>query len=115
MLSDDSTTLIYNYDDMDILEKIKLLRIERHWSEYQLSQESGIPQSTISSWYKKQVMPSLNSLKSICEAFNITLGQFFSDDEYDIDLTENQKNMLKAFNKLPKNAQQDFIKLLSNF
>ena len=100
---------------MDILEKIRLLRIERHWSEYQLAQESGIPQTTISYWYKKHVMPSLSSLKNICDAFNITLAQFFTEDEDEIDLTENQKNMLKEFNKLPKNAQQDFIKLLSNF
>lgn len=100
---------------MDVLEKIRLLRLERHWSEYQLSQESGIPQSTISSWYKKQVMPSLSSLKCICDAFNITLSQFFAEDNNYIELNDAQKNMLNEFNKLSKNAQQDMIKLLSNF
>lgn len=33
----------------NILEEITRLRLARNWSEYQLSQASGISQSTISS------------------------------------------------------------------
>jgi len=39
---------------MDILERILQLREEKGWSEYKLSVESGIPQSTISSWFRKK-------------------------------------------------------------
>ena len=37
----------------DILGIIKTQREARGWSEYQLAERSGLPQSTISSWYNK--------------------------------------------------------------
>ena len=42
----------------DILEIITQNREARGWSEYQLAERSGLPQSTISSWYKKSMTPS---------------------------------------------------------
>ena len=42
----------------DILGIIKTQREARGWSEYQLAERSGLPQSTISSWYKKDMTPS---------------------------------------------------------
>ena len=65
----------------DILGIIKKQREARGWSEYQLAERSGLPQSTISSWYKKDMMPSFASLEKICEAFGVTLSQFFSEGE----------------------------------
>lgn len=38
----------------DVLQRITDLRLARNWSEYQLSVRSGLPQSTISSWYRKK-------------------------------------------------------------
>ena len=46
----------------DILGIIKTQREVRGWSEYQLAERSGLPQSTISSWYKKDMTPSFASL-----------------------------------------------------
>ena len=43
---------------MDVLNRILELRGEKGWSEYRLSVESGIPQSTISSWFRKKAQPS---------------------------------------------------------
>ena len=37
----------------DILSMIRQNREARGWTEYQLAERSGLPQSTISSWYKK--------------------------------------------------------------
>ena len=65
---------------MDILEKITKLREERHWSEYQLAEKSGLTQSTISSWYRKNTLPSIPSLAKICNAFDISLSQFFLEN-----------------------------------
>ena len=48
----------------DILGIIKTQREARGWSEYQLAERSGLPQSTISSWYKKDMTPSFASLES---------------------------------------------------
>lgn len=80
---------------MDILEKITELREERHWSEYQLAEKSGLTQSTISSWYRKGILPSIPSLAKICDAFGLTLSQFFIEEETQtIDLNSRQAVLL---------------------
>lgn len=66
---------------MDILKRIVDLRTERNWTEYQLAERSGLTQSTISSWYRKNMLPTIPSLSKICDAFGITLSQFFLEDE----------------------------------
>ncbi|MBQ6813960.1 MAG: helix-turn-helix transcriptional regulator [Lachnospiraceae bacterium] len=89
---------------MDILKKITMLREERHWSEYQLAEKSGLTQSTISSWYRKNMLPSIPSLEKICDAFGITLSQFFLDDSNNtVLLNDNQIKMLHATTKLDVN------------
>lgn len=59
---------------MDILKRIVDLRTERNWTEYQLAERSGLTQSTISSWYRKNMLPTIPSLSKICDAFGITLS-----------------------------------------
>ena len=98
---------------MDILSKIIELRKERNWSEYRLSEEADLPQSTISSWYKKDMLPSITSLEKICGAFGITMSQFFANDSERVALTDDQKEMLKRWvtlNGAQKQALLDFFK-----
>ena len=98
---------------INILEKIRKYRIERNWTEYQLAENSGIPQSTISSWYRKNQIPTIPSLEKICKAFGITLAQFFTDDYAEItSLTKRQSELLHEWNKLNVNQQKIIIKLL---
>ena len=89
-------------NNLDILNKITLLREERHWTEYQLAEKSGLTQSTISSWYRKKMLPSISSLTKICEAFGITVSQFFLDDSESntVLLNEKQLQLLKHASKL---------------
>lgn len=101
---------------IDVLEKITELRMERHWTEYQLAEASGLTQSTISSWYRKGMLPTLPSLMKICEAFNISVSQFFlEDNKQAILLNDKQIELLDAASRL--NAGQyaallAFLKML---
>lgn len=98
---------------MDILDKITKLREERHWSEYQLAEQSGLTQSTISSWYRKNMLPSIPSLEKICEAFGITLSQFFLDDGNNtVLLNDTQLNLLHYAAKLNPAQYQALLKFL---
>ena len=98
---------------MDILEKIRKFRIERNWTEYQLAEKSGLPQSTISSWYRKNQIPTIPSLEKICDAFNITLAQFFSDENLEIiQVTKKQSDLIHEWNKLEENQQLAVLELL---
>ncbi|MDE7208122.1 MAG: helix-turn-helix domain-containing protein [Lachnospiraceae bacterium] len=96
---------------MDVLEKITALRLGRHWSEYQLAERSGLTQSTISSWYRKNLIPSIPSLERICDAFGITLSQFFLEDNAAPTLlTPEQAALINASNKL---SSEQFSALLN--
>ena len=65
----------------DILAEITRYRESRGWTEYQLAERSGLPQSTISSWYRRKMMPSLPSLEKVCGALGITLSQLLAEDD----------------------------------
>ena len=91
---------------MDVLDKITCMREERHWSEYQLAEQSGLTQSTISSWYRKNTLPSIPSLKKICEAYGISLSQFFLESsDNTVLLNQMQLELLNEISRL-NNTQQ---------
>ena len=75
-----------------VLDRITHYRNQKGWSEYQLATESGLTQSTISSWYRKKLLPSIPSLEKICNAFGITLSQFFAEGEM-VELTPELKEL----------------------
>ena len=91
---------------MDILDRIIELRIERNWSEYQLAEKSGLTQSTISSWYKKNMLPTVPSLEKICDACNITLSQFFLEDDENCTVTLTKDQMQLIHNAAKLNSEQ---------
>ena len=97
----------------DVLERITYFRIKRGWTEYQLAEEAGLTQSTISSWYRKSMIPSIPSLEKICTAFGITLSQFFSGkDEFSFELTDIQKMLLEEAARLSREQQAALISFL---
>ena len=86
---------------INVLERIVELREERHWTEYQLAEKSGLTQSTISSWYRKNMLPTIPSLTKICDAFGISISQFFLEDNTQaVLLNERELALLKAASKL---------------
>lgn len=98
-----------------VLERIAHYRDQKGWSEYQLAVKSGLTQSTISSWYRKDLLPSISSLEKICTAFGITLSQFFSESESPYALTDVQRQLLEASTSLSEEQQLaliEFIKTL---
>ena len=100
----------------NVLDKIMQFRLERNWTEYQLAEKSNLPQSTISSWYRKNQMPTIPSLEKICNAFNITLAQFFTENNSTpIVLTDKQKALIDNFNKLNEVQQKAVLNLLTSF
>lgn len=97
---------------MTVLERILQLRLERGWSEYKLSEESEIAQTTISSWFRKDICPTIPSLEKICKAYNISLSQFFDWDNEPVCLSEKQFDLLNNWNKLTEKQQNIIIELL---
>ena len=96
----------------DILATITTYREERGWTEYQLAEKSGLPQSTISSWYRKNMIPTIPSLEKICFAFGITLSQLFSEENDTVSLTGSQKKLLERWSRLTEEQQNVIFALI---
>lgn len=96
----------------DILSAITKYREERGWTEYQLAEHSGLPQSTISSWYRKNMVPTIPSLEKICNAFGITLSQLFAEGDTPVSLTKSQQKLLERWARLSEEQQAVVLALI---
>lgn len=96
----------------DILSAITKYREERGWTEYQLAEHSGLPQSTISSWYRKNMVPTIPSLEKICNAFGITLSQLFAEGDMPVSLTKSQQKLLECWARLSEEQQAVVLALI---
>lgn len=83
----------------DVLAKIERERIRRNWTEYTLAKNSEIAQSTISTWYRKKLQPSIASIEKICNGLGITLSQFFEEEVPD-ETNENTPEGKKAESRM---------------
>ncbi len=97
----------------DVLGKIERERLNRNWTEYSLAKNSGIAQSTISTWYRKKLQPSVASIEKICDGFGITLSDFFeeSTEKYER-MTEEQLTLNECWEKLNPSQKKALINLL---
>lgn len=103
--------------EFDILKRILEERLSRNWSEYTLSQRARLPQSTISTWYRKEMQPSVASLEKICSAFNISLSQFFADYQGSPSsvLNNEQKELLTVWDELTAAERKAVLAMLRSF
>lgn len=99
-----------------IIEKIAKLRDARGWTNYRLSLESGVSAATIINWYKINATPKLNAIQPLCEAFGITLAEFFNFESEPVSLSRSQKELLSEYDQLSKNEKNallNFIKTMN--
>lgn len=101
--------------EFDMLEKITAERQKRNWTEYTLAKNSGISQSTISTWYRKNLEPSVASIEKICTGLDITLSQFFSHEGQNNSLTPSQQDILEIWKCLNDHQKSTVIDMLKSF
>jgi len=99
---------------MDIQQRIQQLMDERGWSEYRLSKNSNLSQTTIANIFKRNNAPTLPTLEIMCNAFGITLAQFFSDGSEPIELTEQQKELFKKWSTLNETQKEILLDLMNH-
>ncbi len=96
---------------MNILQRIEALCLQRNMSKYRLSQLTGISQSAFSKMSREQSTLSLETIQRICDAFGISMAQFFSENEDYPDLTPQQREILKSWGLLSEN-KRNYILLM---
>lgn len=92
---------------MEVLEKIEELRKERGWSINYLAMEAELTQSTLNNLYTRKTEPKLSTLRSICNAFGITLSDFFKEEK-------NDDELLRRVKSLSKENKQALLQLIKN-
>ena len=101
----------------NVLGKITSYREAQHWSNYDLASHAGIKPTTISSWYRKNIVPIVPTLLKICDAFGITLTEFFSvvesGEREAVVLTHEQAEMLEKWSALRPEQKEAVVHLLS--
>lgn len=90
---------------------------ERDWSDYRLSQESGLSASTIANIHRRNTVPSITTLQSICDALGISLSQFFAEaqEEYFVHLTQAQKEMFDDWLSLTGTQKTVIAEIIKEF
>ena len=102
---------------MDVIKKIDALMEERNWSEYRLALESGLSTSTIANIHRRNTVPSVTTLEAICDAFGITLSQFFAETEnyFEVQLSFEQREMFNDWVTLTKEQKQILSATIKEF
>ncbi|MGN0819081.1 MAG: transcriptional regulator, partial [Christensenellaceae bacterium] len=73
--------------------------------------------SVINNMFKRGTMPSMATLIALCEAFDMSLSQFFNEDETAFILSDDEKNLITQYRKLDKknkNAVYTLVNELNN-
>ncbi len=96
---------------MDCLARIQELLNERKMSMYQLSRLAGIPQSTLSNLFIRYNAPSIATLEKICEAFGITMSEFFESED-EIDRADDESALILEYRRLSPDAKEHLICML---
>lgn len=99
---------------MDVLERLRVLLDERGWTEYRLAKECGLSESTIANIFRRNSVPSITTLESICNGFGITLSQFFADDNM-VELTPQAKELFDNWVTLTPEQKNAVLTMVRTF
>ena len=82
------------------LERIEELCRERGWSHYRLALEMDTSPNNIGNLFRRTTVPSIPTIRRICEVMGITMAQFYSTDGIQVTLNEQQRRIMDLYDKL---------------
>ncbi|QCT93547.1 helix-turn-helix transcriptional regulator (plasmid) [Enterococcus sp. M190262] len=65
---------------LSISEKIKVLRIEKGWSQKKLAEMLNVSSQAISNWERGQSSPDISNIIQLSDLFDITLDELIKED-----------------------------------
>ena len=101
---------------MDTHERLRQLLNERGWSEYKLAKRCGLSESTVANIFRRNTVPSIATLETICSGFGITMSQFFAEGDM-IETTPELKELFENWVNLTpeqKKAANQMLKAMNN-
>ena len=101
---------------MDTHERLRQLLNERGWSEYKLAKRCGLSESTVANVFRRNTVPSIATLETICSGFGITMSQFFAEGDM-VEITPELKELFENWVNLTpeqKKAANQMLKAMNN-
>lgn len=98
---------------MDVNCRIKRLLDDRNWTPYRLAKEAGLPDATIGNLFRRNTQPTIPTLQAICNAFGITLSQFFAEGDM-VEMTPELKELFEEWETLTLQQKESIISLLKS-
>mgnify|MGYP002532715404 FL=1 len=101
---------------MDTHERLRQLLNERGWSEYKLAKRCGLSESTVANIFRRNTVPSIATLETICSGFGITMSQFFAEGDM-VEITSELKELFENWVNLTpeqKKAANQMLKAMNN-
>ena len=84
---------------------------ERGWTSYRLAKKSGLSESTLVNIFKRNTVPSIETLEAVCFAFGISLAQFFAESEM-VELTPELKELFDNWVSLTPKQKQAALQMI---
>ena len=101
---------------MDTHERLRQLLNDRGWSEYKLAKRCGLSESTVANIFRRNTVPSIATLETICSGFGITMSQFFAEGDM-VEITPELKELFENWVNLTpeqKKAANQMLKAMNN-
>ena len=94
-----------------VAKKIDLVRNQKNYSVRELSEKSGIAISAISNIIRCKKIPSIYTISCICNALEVSLSDFFNQDEQVLMLRGKESILIKIYRELSPMSQDTLIKV----
>ena len=96
---------------MDVHTKLRKLLSDRGWTEYRLSKECGLSESTIANIFRRNTLPSIPTLEAICKGCGITVSQFFAEGDM-VEMTPELKSLFCAWSGLTTEQKKTVMQVI---
>lgn len=96
---------------VDIVRKLENIRINRGLSVYKVTQLADISQQTYYSWIKENVMPSMTSLKKVCNVLGVEITDILTDDGDSLEF----ETLKSKWNMMTLSQKQSIMSIIDNY
>ena len=99
---------------MDVLQRLAELQKQHGWSDYRIAKEADLSPNTVSNIYRRNNIPSMTTLEALCNAFGISMAQFFADDDM-IEVTPEIKELVDRWSALTEEQKAAIWQILKTY
>lgn len=97
---------------VEVVKKLENIRINRGLSVYKVTQLADISQQTYYSWLKEDIMPSMNSLKKVCNVLGVEIADILTNSNTNSLEFESLKS---KWNMLTDSEKKSILSIIDNF